>query len=281
MPFFLKKFLTLILNDFFELKALICNKFEKTKMLRHLKIAIFVLVISVIVSCNDDDPKPFKQTVNLIITHKWKDSALKLNKENYWDRSFRIDTISVNNIIYHINNLRLKTTDSLIVDAHSQYYMVDLLQNKTFPQDIAFETPLEGVKYYICSIEFTIGIEDSITNLKNTLSTLFPNPMYSDSIKGYINFNFEGYSNKINSIKYKVGGYVNPYKNSRRIKLTLNKPFLLNRYNTLSLKADIFKLFKSKNQIDIETLNYVEKPDNDSKKLAENIATIFSVESFK
>lgn len=250
-------------------------------MFRLLKITTFILTIAAFAGCRDDDPKPFKQTVYFKISHTWKDSNLVKNSENYWDRSFRIDTISVKYLSYHINNLRLKTTDSLVVDAQSQYYIVDFSLNKTFPDDIVFVTPLEGVKYYVCSLEFTIGVEDSITNLNKLLTPIFSNPMYSDSVKGYVNFALEGYSPSVKILNYKVGGYINPYKTSRRVKLTFAKPFLLNRTNTLSIKADIFKLFKSKNQIDIETLNNVEKPNKDSKTLADNIAQIFSIESIK
>lgn len=250
-------------------------------MVKQNKILFIFLFFSLFISCRDSDPKPYKQTVLLKINHTWKDSNLVLNKQYFWDRTFRIDTISIKKISYHINNLKLKTIDSLVVDAQSTYYLIDINQNKTFPQDIIFNTPLEGVKYYISSIEFTIGIEDSLTNLNNKLLSLFSNAMFSDSIKGYINFNLEGSSNGSKILDYKIGGYIAPYKNSRRIKLFFSKPFLLNRNNELSVKADIFKFFKSKNQIDIENVYYVEKPNNDSKMIADNIAKIFNIESIK
>lgn len=238
-------------------------------------------IFSFLLSCRDNDPKPYKQKVLLTINHTWKDSALIGDKQYYWDRTFRIDTISIKNISYHINNLRLKTTDSLIVDAQEQYYLFDFFQKKIMPNEIIFITPKEGVKYYVCSIEFTIGIEDSISNINNIFKTTFTNPNYSDSIKGYINFSLEGYSPLSKILDYKIGGYITPYKTARRVKLMFTKPFLLNRNNELKLKADIFKFFKSKNQIDIETTYKVEKPGNDSKMIADNIAKIFSIDYIK
>ena len=255
--------------------------FKKSKMLQQIKFIVFILTLAIFSGCRDDDPKPFKQTVFLKINHTWKDSSLVLNKQYYWDRSFRIDTISINNLQYHINNLRIKTTDSLIVDAQEQYYIFDFTQNKAFPQDIKFVTSLEGKKYYVCSLEFTIGVADSATNINNGLKSIFADAMYSDSIKGYINYSLQGFSPSAKELKYNIGGYITPYKNSRTIKISFTKPFLLNRFNELIIKADIFKFFKSKNQIDIETLNNVEKPNNDSKMIADNIARIFSIESIK
>lgn len=235
----------------------------------------------VLFNCKDEDPKPFKQTVALEINHTWGDSALVLNKTYFWDRINRTDTITPTKLIYHINHLKLFTEDSQEIAADYTYYMFNFEENIFLPKNISFTTPREGVKYYVNSIEFTIGVEDSTVNADNLLGSQFISPMYWGMIQGYINFKFEALNPKVSALIYHIGGYLPPYKNSRKVRIAFNKPYLLNQNNILTLNADIFKFFSSVNSIDIEKINLIHEPNANSKILAANISSIFSFKSLK
>ncbi len=246
-------------------------------------ILLFPLLVLIICGCRDDDPKPFKQKVALQIIHKWNDSLLELNKPYIWEHDFTIDTITPVTLIYHINNLSLITQDSQEIKADKPYYMVDFNLNTVFPENISFTTPKDGIKYYVNALEFTIGIADSLTNVKGLLNSIFITPMYWGMINGYINFKFEAESPQVltNTLIYHIGGYKKPYDNSRSVRVVFDKPYYLNKENTLTLSANIFKLFKSAHQIDISKIDLIELPDANSKLIADNMAKMFGFGSFK
>jgi len=249
----------------------------------NLILAFIFLLTLIFTGCKDDDPKPFKQKVNMNIIHIWKDTSFHLNTPYYWEHDFQIDTITPKTLIYHINNLVLTADDNQSIPANEPYYMVDFGANTTLPSVISFTTPKEGVKYYVNALEFTIGVRDSITNAKNLLASTFVNTMYWGMTQGYINFKFEAVSPQVpkTAINYHIGGYTKPYYNSRKIKITFDKPYLLNESNNLEIKADLFKLFKSKNEFDIRTFNEIHSPNDNSILVADNIAELFSFGSIK
>lgn len=241
------------------------------------------MVLIFISGCKDDDPKPFKPTVTLSINHVWNDSLLVLNKQYYWEHNSKIDSITPTELIYHINNLKFYTLDSLKIDADQKYYMVDYNAKKVWPSDISFTAPMEGVKYYITSLEFTIGVADSITNSTGALNSTFISPMYWGMIQGYINFKFEGTSPQAdkNTIIYHIGGYKKPFNNYRKVRVVFDKPYYLNMQNNLSITANLFKLFNSAHEMDISTNSLIHMPNADSKLVADNMANMYSFESFK
>lgn len=246
-------------------------------------VPLFSIAFVFTSGCKDDDPKPFKQNVALHISHEWNDSLLVLNKSYFWSHDSKIDTITPTTLIYHINNLTLYTQDSLRIDANLPYYMIDYDAKSVLPSDISFTTPKEGVKYYVTSLEFTIGVADSLTSLTGALNSTFVSPMYWGMIQGYINFKLDALSPQTNTgtLFYHIGGYRKPYYNSRRVKVIFDKPYYLNKENTLTISANIDKLFNSAHKLDITNVNQVEVPNDDSKLIADNMAKMFSFKSLK
>ena len=233
--------------------------------------------------CKDDDPKPFKPIVSLQINHTWNDSSLVLNQPYYWKHDFKTDTIIPTTLIYHINHLTLNTQDNQKIDADLPYYMVDYGDKKIMPNNISFTAPRDGVKYYITSLEFTIGIADSLANATGALNSIFVAPMYWGMIQGYINFKFDALSPQLpsNVLMYHIGGYTKPYYNFRRIKVDFDKPYYLNEANSLTISCDILKLFNSKYKIDLTTTHQVETVNEDSKIIADNMAEMFKFDNIK
>lgn len=244
-----------------------------------LSILFFLLFFAD--SCTDEDPKPFKQQVNLEVQHYWGDSVMVLNHTYFRKEPSYTDTITPTKLIYHINHLTLFTEDSLRIDAKHDYYMFNSEENGMLPEPISFTTPLEGVKYYVCAMEFTIGVADSATSASNLLGSRFISPMYWGMIQGYINFKFEAVTPGPGTIIYHIGGYLKPYKNSRRVRVNFDKPYLLNRENALNLKVDLLKLFSSKNILDLKTVHHVEVPNDNSVLIADNIAEMFRFNGMK
>ena len=246
-----------------------------------LPLCCILLILNI--GCKDDDPKPFKQDVELSIEHQWNDSSLKLNKAYYWDHDFITDTISTTTLTYHINNLNLITADNQLIPAHLQYYMIDLESKSVLPEGIKFTSPKEGVNYYVTALEFTIGVADSLTNKLGKLNSIFIAPMYWGMTQGYINFKYEALSPQANNsaLIYHIGGYTKPYLNARTIRVAFDKPYYLNKNNSLTLSANIFKLFNSANFIDVRQIDLIHSPNANSKLIADNMASMFKFLSFK
>ena len=246
-------------------------------------LLLFAISITLFSGCKDDDPKPFKPMVELQISHEWNDSNLNLNKSYYWNHDSRIDTIIPTTLIYHINHLSLHTQDSIKIHADQTYYMIDYGDKKVLPSNISFTAPKEGVKYYITSLEFTLGVSDSLSNSSGSLNSLFIAPMYWGMIQGYINFKFEALSPQApnSALIYHIGGYTKPYINSRKVRVVFDKPYYLNQENTLTISANLLKLFNSVNQIDIKTNDLIHSPSDNSVLIADNMAKLFGFKSFK
>jgi len=256
---------------------LLCNSL-KMKIPLKLIVSLCVLIL-VINSCKDEDPKPFKQNVSLEIEHTWNDSILSFDSTYVWEHDFKKDTISPTTLIYHINHLTLFTTDSLKITSNQTYYMVDFGSKAVLPENISFRTPTEGIKNYIFAMEFTIGVADSLTNAAGLLNSQFVAPMYWGLISGYINFKFEAKTPK-STLLYHIGGYKLPYYNARKIKIVFNKPYYLSEQNTLTISSDILKLFNAVNVIDPEKISEIQEPNKDSQRMADNFSGIFSFKSF-
>jgi len=244
-------------------------------------IVLIALLPFLFFQCTENETKPSSQLVKLNIEYTWDNNPFLLNKAYIWDKGIRKDTITPTKLIYHINNLRLITSDNEKISSKQMYYMFDFEQNTYLPEAIAFNTAADDKQYTITAVEFTLGIADSATNANMLLGNLFPSPMYWGMVQGYINFKFEALSPKVNAIIYHIGGYLAPYKNSRTLKLSFDKPYLLNKENSLTLSADLFKLFNSKHSIDLETVNLVHAPNDQSVLIADNMAEIFSFKSLK
>jgi hypothetical protein len=161
--------------------------------------------------------------------------------------------------------------------------MIDYGDKKVLPSNISFTAPKEGVKYYITSLEFTLGVSDSLTNSSGSLNSLFIAPMYWGMIQGYINFKFEALSPQApnSALIYHIGGYTKPYTNSRKVRVVFDKPYYLNQENTLTISANLLKLFNSVNQIDIKTNDLIHSPSDNSVLIADNMAKLFGFKSFK
>ena len=243
-------------------------------------VALLCLLTFFFFSCKDEDPKPFKQNVTLEIEHTWNDSLLSFDSTYVWEHDFKKDTIRPTKLIYHINHLTLFTTDSAKITPKHTYYMVDFGAKSVLPENITFKTTTEGIKNYICAMEFTIGIADSLTNASGLLNSQFVAPMYWGMISGYINFKFEAITPK-STLLYHIGGYKLPYYNSRKVRVNFKKPYFLNEQNTLTIAADVLKLFNSVNTIDPDKINEIQEPNPDSQRMADNIPGMFTFKSFQ
>ncbi len=249
--------------------------------LRYTFISLIAIMPFFFSQCTDQETKPSSQLVKFEVDYTWDNNPFLLNKAYVWDKGSRKDTITPTKLIYHINNLSLITADNGKISAKQPYYMFDFEQNTYLPEAIAFSTPADDKQYTVSAVEFTIGIADSATNADMLLGNIFASPMYWGMVQGYINFKFEALSPKVNAIIYHIGGYLAPYKNSRTIKLTFDKPYLLSKENTLTLTADMFKVFNGKHAIDLEVVNLIHAPNDQSVLIADNIAEIFSFKSLK
>jgi len=236
---------------------------------------VFVLMCILAFShCKDDDPEyfPVNNSVFVQLSHQFGSDDLKLAGP-YYVTSVS-DSFQPTTIIYHINDFALIDQNNKTRKITNKYFMADLSNPKTLDIELG---QFEPVKYK--AIEFTIGVADSLTNVNGLINHLFTAPMYWAMSSGYINFKLEGNSPNApqNSVAMHVGGYLEPYKLSRRIHIDFTEGLDTEKGNaTVTIKVDLAKYFNGMSQIKLSEIHLIHAPGDDAKKIADNIPAMFS-----
>lgn len=250
----------------------------KQKFKHTIKVATLFSLFTFMYSCGPDNPDPEPdKSLEIKINHVFGDvsTAFSLNTPVFDVISG--DTFTPTTLVYHINNFELSKTSggSVKLDEAQPYRMVDL-------SDAGSLSPIKlslKDKGPFNSISFTLGVEDSAANAEGKLNSVFTSPMYWGMINGYIHYKLEGnlHSTPAKSVVLHVGGYMNPYKLSRRITVNFNEPLDLAKGDALStLYLNMQKYFDGVNKIDMNNINLIHQPGDDALKIADNWQGMFT-----
>lgn len=191
------------------------------------------------------------------------------------------DTFSIGVYKYYLSNVELKTATNTIYKEPESYFLID--QSKSGSLNLFIK---KVPKDNYSSISFYIGV-DSARNVSGiqsgALDPIFN--MFWDWNQGYIMARLEGSSpqssDPLKKILYHIGGYSGI--NSGVRKVTLSFPNTANvtpaHTPTLNLNADVEKWFTGSNPILFSVSPTVGDVGADSKTIADNYATMFSVTS--
>lgn len=247
-------------------------------MLKQIAVLSLLPVILTLQACKD---KPEDTTLkgNLVVNlhHIFGSDSLNwvLNKSFITPLG---DTFTPTTMVYHINTFTLSNDNGSTLNIPNSYALFDL-QNGSNNQIINKTISNPGETSFN-KISFTIGVDDSLTNLQGLLNQQFTSPMYWGMINGYIHFKLEGTTTAAtnNSVVLHVGGYTEPFKLARRITLDLPQAVSLNgKTVSAEVEVDMSKYFTYANSIDLDSINLIHQPGEEARKISENWPGMFKV----
>ena len=225
-------------------------------------------------SCTTEDPEPQdlpQYSIQVNLSHSWNGQELELNGPYYLTEDQ--DSFQLTKLIYHINNFTFYDASGAVIQNKGDYFMVDVEDGMSESFDFG---QIDGD---VDSISFTLGVADSTVNADGELNTKFTDPMYWGMINGYINFKLEGVSPSVsnNAVVLHVGGYLDPYKNSKDFGFRFSSPVKneLGR-NEIDLELDLSKYFSSPNIIDLDSTHMIHSPNEASRLIVENWADMIT-----
>lgn len=227
-------------------------------------------------ACNTEEPKPQdlpQYGIIVNIGHSWAEQDLEINGPYYITEDG--DSFQLTKLIYHVNNFKFYNSNGDVLQDKGDYFMVDLEDG--MDHTFSFGT-VEGD---IDSVSFTIGVSDSAVNANGDLATLFTDPMYWGMINGYINFKLEGVSPSVgnNAVVLHVGGYLEPYMNSKDIGFTFNTPVKTDLgSNEIDMELDLSKYFYGPNTIHLDSTHMIHSPNDASRMIVENWGDMVSLQ---
>jgi hypothetical protein len=220
-----------------------------------------------------------KGHVAISLHHYIGADILKLDSATYHNALGQPYTIS--KFRYYLSNFTLGKSDG------SKYFL-----NESFLVDedkpLSKTITLNNIPFgEYTDLRFIIGV-DSIHNCSGA-QTGYLDPiegMFWAWNTGYIFMKLEGYSPASNSpghfMEFHIGGYKQPNNSIRQVILPLTDPVLVTSQTTatISLKADISKVFYGANTIDFSMLSSVTDTHH-ATEIADNYSHVFSIISTK
>lgn len=248
-----------------------------------------LLVISALslsaASCDkvDDDPTPTNPTVKASEIHikfnnRVGDDPLALGTSQYTNESNELYTVSKFN--YYISNIKFIKKDNSEYAEPESYHLIQ--QNVSGSEHFHVANVPAG-EYK--AVTFMIGVDEARnTGGAQTGALAVDNGMFWTWSTGYIMAKLEGNSssssNPDQSFKQHVGGFNGEFSGIRTVTLTF--PNTISTGNDASgdvvVKADLKKWF-GPNTVTIENNSNIMMPSAVSKKIADNYANMFSIQS--
>ena len=199
------------------------------------------------------------------------DSVLKLG--NSYANQFN-ETFTVRNFKYYVSHIQLKDKSGKLHSISDSYYLINEADTESLK--ITLQYNIED----ITSIRFLLGV-DSIKNVSGVQTgALDPaKGMFWTWNTGYIMAKLEGKSSASkapgNYFTYHIGGFKPKENVAKWIELPVQLPGKY--YNTVYIKADALKWFKSVHDIMIAEKPVCHEPGKLAMLIADNYATMFSI----
>jgi len=249
---------------------------------------IFLFIFTLFLSCKKDEfvkPEPlppldYVDTTGFLeihISNSVNNIPLSLHTSTYVNSN--TDTFSVDILKYYISNVQLVTASGYTYTENESYYLVDQSNPNTL--HLMIKKVPAG---HFSSINFMIGV-DSVRNFSGIQTgALDPmNDMFWTWNTGYIMAKMEGHSPQSSEptkkLVYHVGGYGGKFKGIRNVSLPFPNTANVTKAHipVLTLNADIYKWFMTPNFSDFNTSSVVTGIGQESKGIADNYASMFSV----
>lgn len=257
-----------------------------------MKTILTVLFCSIILlSCKKTEapkPEPFPAPINIVdttgslnidITNVVNNNPLVLSSVSYTNANS--DTFKVDLFKYYISNIQLTTNTGFTYTQNESYYLIDQSDQKSL-RLVLKKIPRANYS----SIKFLIGVDSARNNSGAQIGALdVANLMYWDWNSGYIMAKLEGTSKQsthvAKKIEFHLGGFYGPYSSVRKVQLSFPNTANVTTIQTptVNAKAEIAQWFSSPNLIRFSQTSLIMSSNADSKKIADNYASMFSITS--
>lgn len=218
-------------------------------------------------------------SLNIDITNVVNNKPLLLSSVSYTNANS--DTFKIDLLKYYISNIQLTTNTGFTYTQNESYYLID--QSKLNSLQLVIKK-IPRANY--SSIKFLIGVDSARnTSGAQTGALDVTNDMYWDWNSGYIMAKLEGTSNQSGQvakrIEFHLGGFYGPYSSVRKVQLSFPNTANVTTIHTptVNTKGEIAQWFSSPNLIDFSKIYVVTSSNADSKKIADNYASMFSITS--
>jgi hypothetical protein len=247
------------------------------KNIRSLALAILLLVAS----CKKDDTtapaSPKTGSIEMHYGNRVDTNDLVLNTQ--WYKNENGDSFKVSTFNYYISNIVFNGPSNTSYKETESYHLVQANTMSSTAFTISGITP---GKY--SSVSFLIGV-DSTRNVSGAQTGALDPAlgMFWSWNTGYIFMKMEGQSPKStatgNSLQFHIGGFSGANNTIRTITIPFNDTITIdnNAYHA-HINVDLAQLFKAPNRIDFSVLNTVHMPGANAVKIADNYASMFSLE---
>ncbi|GAB4207142.1 MAG: hypothetical protein Fur0023_17700 [Bacteroidia bacterium] len=259
------------------------------------KLSILSLVSGLLVlftSCKKDPKEPADNnnngsgntatTAKIILSFEamFGDSMLVFNNKTYVTANG--DSVKISTFKYYISNITLTKTDNSTYTVPNSYYLVNHNASGSMASFTISGIPIGQYK----AIKMLIGV-DSARNVSGAQTgALDPaNGMFWSWSTGYIMLKLEGTSPQSaaadKSFKYHIGGFSGVNNTLRWITPSFNA-MTANVSSSvipeIHFKTDISEIFKTPNNIQLNTTYNVTMPGMMAKMIADNYADMITVE---
>ncbi len=248
-------------------------------------ISIFIIILS---SCKKETitpPEPFPSYTNIDTTgfleihiaNSVNGLPLSLNTTTYVTSSN--DTFSVDIFKYYISNIQLVSASGHTYTENNSYYLIDQSDANSLHL-LVKKVPTSN----IVSINFLIGVDSARNTSGAQTGALDPiNDMFWSWNTGYIMAKMEGHSPQSSQptkkVVYHIGGFSGRFNGIRNVSLPFPTTANITKTHTpiLNLNADLYKWFTSPNFNNMYSSSAITNIGQDSKGIADNYASMFSV----
>ncbi len=246
-------------------------------MKRSLILALLLLAIT---SCIYDDSISITD-LNLEIANVINKTSIELKDGSYSNKS---------NEVYSVSNLKYIISNIVLIKANGEEYRYPIeksyfLINEADKNSKKITlTDIEASEY--TKIRFGLGVDQSnypLNGVNNFIPTAKENEMIWSWSAGYIFLKFEGKYNSVDGVdkdfKLHIGSHGTTQDNYKEVTISLSKAVTLSEEKTatLTILADISKIFDSINTYSLTIKDEIQIDPINAPKIVENASTMFSV----
>jgi len=252
-----------------------------------IKVTSIILLAITLTNCKKDKTEPAQplpaQPTSGSLAFDFEavvgDSTLIFSTETYTNQAG--NTFNITKFKYYISNIKLIKQDNSTWSENYSYHIVDH-SSSTGSAFTITGVPFDTYK----GIEFMIGVDSTHNVSGSQTGALDPtNDLYWSWNQGYIFAKLEGISPQStasgNKIMYHIGGFSGTNNAIKVISPSFNGATANVSANVtpeIHVKNELLNWLDTPNQMDFSAINVIMMPGANSKKVADNYSSAFTIE---
>ncbi|MBW1297996.1 MbnP family protein [Aquimarina litoralis] len=247
------------------------------------KIVFAILALTIVFACKDDNENDTVEagTINLEFTNSIDNTPITLNSTSYTNASNESYTIA--ELKYIISNIVFikENGDEFTYPVEDSYFLIN--EEISSSKQISLNDIEAGV---YTKIRFGFGVDQSnypLNGVANFIPTAEEQGMLWSWSAGYKFLKFEGsftpQGGTAGDFILHIGSHGEALDNYKEITLDLTNTITINgNTSTISIDADIAKIFDSTNTHSLEDKSDIQVDPDNAPKIATNVQTMFEIQ---